>query len=683
MHSSSAHFPIGLPNRLLPTRELNQHGVHRGMHREEEKEGDDHAPPSSEAANKNGGGRHTPPKSVETRAKSFRIDDLPPAPDISQSWYFKGSDSKKKWESGEILNDDKQTFLALCSAVLELDLAAIKYMLYDVGVPADITSDVDANRNAFHCLGAIYLWGDASPSSLVFSHLKGQKSWATDLYDPPLAPEIDSVVSSDVLNSLDPQLKKVAQWLQRAGVPVHSVDTAGNTPLHFAAYGGALSMINVLIESGADVNVQNKDGNAPIHYALAQGQAQGASVLFSASANMELANGNRVKPVDLIVNPGPIYPQDAMKYFKMKQRPAKQIKRILHPELHPNVTDGTGWIHGAGGWNTHRLKGYDGDMECDIVDQYWADEITSEDIYYKYLARNAPVLIRGLVDKWSVTNRFKHENLLREHGNLKVQVSDIPYSVKFGGDGSVDMTLGEYISMVATHTIVGGSHPWYVFKGHRVPEASDKDKDSLVPIETCPTPTIIQEAFDKVSETDKRTADSVGTREIFVNAQWALGGEGTGAPVHYHNTAWNALIYGAKKWVVYPPRDKIMSNEQILQFTEKTQKDLCARGICAVTCTQMAGDVMIIPESYGHGVLNVQESVAIATEVKTPVWRMQPQVRAYNALGHDKEGGGGGGRGGGPGGRGGGRGGRGKPSYLRGREGKQAHGGGKHTGGKL
>jgi hypothetical protein len=35
--------------------------------------------------------------------------------------------------------------------------------------------------------------------------------------------------------------------------------------------------------------------------------------------------------------------------------------------------------------------------------------------------------------------------------------------------------------------------------------------------------------------------------DMFVNAQWALGGEGTGAPVHFHNTAWNALIYGAKR----------------------------------------------------------------------------------------------------------------------------------------
>ena len=54
----------------------------------------------------------------------------------------------------------------------------------------------------------------------------------------------------------------------------------------------------------------------------------------------------------------------------------------------------------------------------------------------------------------------------------------------------------------------------------------------------------------------------------FINAQWALGAEGTGAPVHYHNTAWNALLYGAKKWMLYKPRDMIMSNRQILEYTE-------------------------------------------------------------------------------------------------------------------
>ena len=53
-----------------------------------------------------------------------------------------------------------------------------------------------------------------------------------------------------------------------------------------------------------------------------------------------------------------------------------------------------------------------------------------------------------------------------------------------------------------------------------------------------------------------------------MNAQWAYGGAGTGAPVHYHNTAWNALVYGAKYWVMYPPHTLVMSNKQILKFIE-------------------------------------------------------------------------------------------------------------------
>lgn len=52
--------------------------------------------------------------------------------------------------------------------------------------------------------------------------------------------------------------------------------------------------------------------------------------------------------------------------------------------------------------------------------------------------------------------------------------------------------------------------------------------------------------------------------------------------------------------------------------------DFIKRGVTPKTCVQTAGDVMIIPESYGHGVLNIQESIAIATEFKFSMWRIRP-----------------------------------------------------------
>lgn len=116
-------------------------------------------------------------------------------------------------------------------------------------------------------------------------------------------------------------------------------------------------------------------------------------------------------------------------------------------------------------------------------------------------------------------------------------------------------------------------------------------------------------------------------REIFVNAQWALGGEGSGAPVHFHNTAWNAVVYGAKKWIFYPPSRSVMSHEQILLYLETN--DLMAQ---ADSCVQLAGEVMIIPEGWAHGVLNIEQSVAVATEFKSSLFRLKPNTKANSLV---------------------------------------------------
>jgi hypothetical protein len=269
-------------------------------------------------------------------------------------------------------------------------------------------------------------------------------------------------------------------------------------------------------------------------------------------------------------------------------------------------------------------------MSCDI-DQYWAHEITGDELFEKYLSRMSPVLIRGLIDDWDATYRYSHENLTAEHGQLRVQVSDIPYSEKFGSSQRQDMKLHEYIEEMRNHRIKGGKHPWYVFKGNRIPVDSEKT-DSLVQYSWTPTPHVIQHAIEYINPPTTRGYTGPKSREVFINAQWAFGGEGTGAPVHYHNTAWNALVYGAKKWIVYPPHSMIMSNRQIKEYFETDLPEFEARGVHSLSCVQTAGDVMIIPEIWGHGVLNLQESVAVATESKANHWRIKPASEIISKL---------------------------------------------------
>ena len=146
----------------------------------------------------------------------------------------------------------------------------------------------------------------------------------------------------------------------------------------------------------------------------------------------------------------------------------------------------------------------------------------------------------------------------------------------------------------------------YVFKGHPIPSKSEAD-DSLVKIEDTPTPEVIRSAFEMMGDPGAKGKPAVDERKIlFVNAQWAIGGEATGAPVHYHNAAWNALVYGAKKWIIYPPHHQIMSNMQIKEYFETDMQSMAQRGVTPQTCVQTAGDVMIIPENWGHGILNIQ-----------------------------------------------------------------------------
>jgi hypothetical protein len=73
-----------------------------------------------------------------------------------------------------------------------------------------------------------------------------------------------------------------------------------------------------------------------------------------------------------------------------------------------------------------------------------------------------------------------------------------------------------------------------------------------------------------------------------------------------------------------------MSNKQILDYIENDMTAFQNRSIAPFTCVQTAGDVIIIPENWGHGVLNIQESIAVASEARYGIWRVKPTSPVYN-----------------------------------------------------
>jgi len=49
------------------------------------------------------------------------------------------------------------------------------------------------------------------------------------------------------------------------GHSVNVVDAVGNTPLHWAASGGHIDTVKLLLKNGVDVNALNKNGDTALH----------------------------------------------------------------------------------------------------------------------------------------------------------------------------------------------------------------------------------------------------------------------------------------------------------------------------------------------------------------------------------------------------------------------------------
>ena len=103
----------------------------------------------------------------------------------------------------------------------------------------------------------------------------------------------------------------VAKILLAAGADVHARDSAGRTPLHWAA-GATYSdhdggdrernpaVIELLLAAGADVNAQSRRGDTPLHWAADTNKDRDAlELLIAAGANLMLQNEDGDSPWDV------------------------------------------------------------------------------------------------------------------------------------------------------------------------------------------------------------------------------------------------------------------------------------------------------------------------------------------------------------------------------------------------
>ena len=83
------------------------------------------------------------------------------------------------------------------------------------------------------------------------------------------------------------------------GANINIKDSKSQTPLHHAVSQGSLEIVKLLIKSGADISSKTINGQTPLHFAVSQGSLEIVKLLIESGANISLTNNYGQTPLHI------------------------------------------------------------------------------------------------------------------------------------------------------------------------------------------------------------------------------------------------------------------------------------------------------------------------------------------------------------------------------------------------
>ena len=247
------------------------------------------------------------------------------------------------------------------------------------------------------------------------------------------------------------------------------------------------------------------------------------------------------------------------------------------------------------------------------IERRSADSLTAEQFEQEYVALGKPLIITGaresgLFDTWKAKEGWRHGSMLNQHAETEVTVaksSDIVSLQSKGENAWQDklftMSLTDYIRThmgqgAGSKTAEEESNPMYLFRNVPLPQLSSY--------------------YEHPSYFTNRSHFHMVERARDGKALFFLGPANSGAYTHQHTAAWNAVVYGAKRWYLLPPAARHGPDTEMeggmIEWLRTTKNSLPVKSL---ECTQYAGELLFIPASWWHGVINLCDTVGVALEV--------------------------------------------------------------------
>ena len=235
------------------------------------------------------------------------------------------------------------------------------------------------------------------------------------------------------------------------------------------------------------------------------------------------------------------------------------------------------------------------------IDESWTiaenidrrSNLSLEEFRSEYEGRNKPVIITDVVQSWEAYEEWDRETFKEAFKNTPVIVGDAP------------MNFDAYLAYCEDQQ---DEIPLYLFDKHFCDKSSRLGQEYSVP-------EYFQEDLFSVLGKDRP------------DYRWLIYGPyKSGSTFHKDpnaTSAWNAVIFGSKKWIMYPPNvlppgvrqsddgadvaSPVSLMEWMLSFYDLRD----CEGVQPYECVLKRGEILFVPRGWWHMAVNLEETCAI------------------------------------------------------------------------
>jgi len=231
-------------------------------------------------------------------------------------------------------------------------------------------------------------------------------------------------------------------------------------------------------------------------------------------------------------------------------------------------------------------------LETETIDR--RSGLTVEEFRDQYERPNRPVILTDLVASWPASKKWNRQYLQQALHGCSVMVGDAPLS------------FDAYCRYVDAQC---DEMPLYLFDKNFARSAPQLAKEYSVP------PYFADDLFSVLGD------------ESRPDYRWLIiGPYKSGSTFHQDpnaTSAWNAVIRGSKKWVMYPPSvippgvypssdgADVASPVSIMEWMLSFYSLRDAAGVAPMECTVREGEILFVPRGWWHMAINLEETVAI------------------------------------------------------------------------